>query len=144
MLETGLKGRQEEIVTEALSAPHIGSGEAKVFATPMMIALMEKTCRLSVQPFLEEGETTVGTHVDVSHEASTPLGMKVWVESELTEIDRRRLVFSVKAYDEKGLIGQGRPERFIVNSENFQSKAQSKLTPEVQTPHSSTLARSVL
>lgn len=128
MLETGIVGRQEETVTEELSAPHIGSGDAKVFATPMMIALMEKTCRLSVQPYLEEGASSVGTHVDVSHESSTPVGMKVWVESRLVGIDRRRLTFEVKAYDEKGLIGQGTHERFIVDVSRFQEKALAKLS----------------
>ena len=67
MIELGIKGRQEEIVTEELTASHIGSGTVRVFATPMMIALMERTSRLSVKPYLEEGQETVGTKVNVSH-----------------------------------------------------------------------------
>ncbi len=126
MLEVGIKGRIEQTVVYELTADYIGSGMVKVFATPMMIAMMEKTCRLSVAPHLEPGDGTVGTHVNVSHCAATPEGMKVWCESELVEIDRRRLVFKVAAYDERGLIGEGTHERFIINNEKFQKKTDSK------------------
>lgn len=81
---------------------------------------------MSVAPYLEEGQGTVGTRLDISHDAATPLGMKVWAESELIEIDRRRLVFEVKAYDECGLIGQGRHERFIIANEKFLAKVNEK------------------
>lgn len=126
MIELGIKGRQEEIVTEELTASHIGSGTVRVFATPMMIALMERTSRLSVKPYLEEGQETVGTKVDVSHVSSTPVGLKVWCESEVVEIDRRRIVFKVAAYDEKGLIGEGTHERFVIDVAKFQAKTEEK------------------
>ncbi|MCQ2279687.1 MAG: thioesterase family protein [Bacteroidales bacterium] len=125
-METGIKGIQEIIVTEELTAAHIGSGLVKVFATPMMIALMEKTCASSVEPFLEAGQGTVGTHVNVSHSAATPVGMKVHCESELVEIDRRRLTFHVTASDERGIIGEGMHERFIIDSARFQAKVDGK------------------
>ncbi len=128
MIELGIKGRQEEIVTEELTASHIGSGAVRVFATPMMIALMERTCRLSVKPYLEEGQETVGIRVDVSHVSSTPVGLKVWCESEVIEIDRRRIVFKVTAYDERGLIGEGTHERFIIDVAKFQAKTEEKKT----------------
>ncbi len=127
MVEIGIKGRQDEIVTEELTASHIGSGAVRVFATPMMISLMEKTCQRSVVPYLEDGQETVGTKVDIAHVSSTPIGMKVWCESELIDIDRRRLVFKVAAYDEKGLIGEGRHERFIIDIARFKEKTESKL-----------------
>lgn len=127
MLKIGIKGHQEEIVTPELCANHLGSGTVKVFATPMMITLMERTSRLSVQPELDPGCETVGTAVNIKHLSSTPVGMKVWCDSELIEIDGRRLVFSVKAYDEKGLIGEGTHERFIINVSRFQAKTDSKL-----------------
>ena len=127
MLETGIKGRQEEVVTEELLAKNIGSGRVKVFATAMMIALMEKTAVLSVEPYLEEGQNTVGTGINVSHCSATPVGMKVWAETELVEIDRRRLVFKVAAYDECGLIGEGTHERFIVDNDRFMKKTQEKM-----------------
>ena len=126
MITIGLKGHLEQIVTEEVTADRIGSGLVKVFATPTMIALVEQTCNESVTPFLEPGQGTVGTHVDVSHCAATPVGMKVWCDSELVEIDRRRLVFAVKAYDECGLIGEGRHERFIIDSAKFQAKIDAK------------------
>lgn len=126
-MNTGIKGRQEQVVTHELTAAHVGSGLAPVFATPMMIALMENTCAISVANELAEGESTVGTRIDITHDAATPVGMKVWCESELNEVDRRRLVFDVKAYDEAGLIGQGRHERFVINNEKFMAKVNAKM-----------------
>ena len=126
MLVTGIKGHREEVATHEKSAQYLDSGNVEVFATVMMIAMMEKTCLDSVLPFLEEGQDTVGTYVDVSHCSATPVGMKVWCDSELVEIDRRRLVFRVAAYDERGLIGEGRHERFIITKEKFLSKTYSK------------------
>lgn len=126
MIEKGIKGHLEQTVTDELCADRIGSGLAKVFATPMMIALIERTCNESVTPLLDPGQGTVGTRIDVSHCAATPVGMRVWCDSELTEVDRRRLVFSVRAYDQCGLIGEGTHERFIIDSDRFQQKANEK------------------
>lgn len=126
MVEIGIKGYQELLVTEANVATNVGSGKVKVFATPMMIALMEKAVVLSIEPFLEEGQSSVGVHVDVTHLASTPIGMKVWAESEVIAIDRRKITFSVKAFNENELIGEGTHDRFIVSIEKFQEKAGSK------------------
>lgn len=126
MVQTGIKGYQETVVTPELLASNVGSGLVKVYATAMMIALMEKAAVLAVEPYLEEGQGTVGTHVNVSHCSATPVGMKVWTECELIEIDRRKLVFKVAAYDERGLIGEGLHERFIIDNVKFQQKANSK------------------
>lgn len=126
MLEAGIKGYGETVVTHDNTAKFAGSGELDVFATPAMIALMEQTCQQSVASVLEAGQGTVGTHLDVSHDAATPLGMKVHVYSELVEVDGRKLVFAVKAYDECGLIGQGKHERFIINNEKFLAKVNAK------------------
>lgn len=126
MIELGTKGHFEQTVTDEVCADRIGSGLVKVFATPMMIALMEQTCNESVVPMLEAGQGTVGTHIDVSHCAATPVGMRVWCDSELIEVDRRRLVFKVAAYDERGLIGEGKHERFIIDTAKFQEKINSK------------------
>ncbi|MGP1610077.1 MAG: thioesterase family protein [Candidatus Cryptobacteroides sp.] len=122
MLEKGIKGHGEELVTMELTASHIGSGTVRVLATPMMIALMEKTSRISVKPYLEEGEETVGIHVNVSHVASTPIGKKVWCDTELIEIDRRRLVFKVAVYNDNGLVGEGTHERFVIDVARFKAK----------------------
>ena len=88
-----------------------------------MIALMEQTCAESVESRLEDGMSTVGTLVNIKHLRATPIGRRVKVESVLTEIDRRRLVFSVTATDDKGIIGEGVHERFIINCEKFLEKA---------------------
>ena len=126
MIEKGILGHREQMVTPDLTADRIGSGLVQVFATPMLVALMEQTCNESVTPLLEAGQGTVGTHIDISHSAATPVGMKVWCDSELVEVDRRRLVFTVKAFDECGPIGEGRHERFIIDSAKFQAKIDAK------------------
>ncbi len=127
MIETGIRNRLESFATDENSAETLGSGNVRVFATISMIGLMEKTCLESVLPYLEPGQDTVGTHVNVSHAKATPVGMKVWCESELVEIDRRRLVFRVAAYDECGLIGEGSHERFIIDKERFIEKTYAQL-----------------
>ena len=127
MLEAGIKGTGSVEVVRENTAAAVGSGMLEVFATPMMIALMEKTACESVAPYLEEGSGTVGTELNVKHVAATPIGMQVTCETELMEVDGRRLVFHVKASDEAGLIGEGTHERFIINNEKFQSKANGKL-----------------
>ena len=126
MLETGIIGRQEVTADESNSAKTMGSGTLDVFATPAMIALMEKTAWMSVAGELDEGCGTVGISLNVSHDAPTPLGMKVTCESELTAVEGRKLTFEVKAYDEKGMIGKGVHERFVIQNEKFQNKANQK------------------
>ena len=108
------------------TAKAMGSGTMDVFATPAMIALMENTAFESVASELEEGSGTVGTALDIKHVSATPVGMKVTCESELVKVDCRALTFSVKAFDEAGLIGEGTHERFIVFEEKFQKKADDK------------------
>lgn len=127
MLEKGIKGMKETVVTEALTAKEMGSGELSVYATPAMIALMEETAYKSVAGELEDGEGSVGTLMNVEHVSASPVGMKITCKTELLEVDGRRLVFDVEAYDEKGLIGKGRHERFIIRNEKFMKKAEEKL-----------------
>lgn len=126
MLEAGIKGMRETTVTEEVTAKSVGSGELNVYATPAMIALMEETAYKSVADELEDGMGSVGTKMDVNHVSATPLGMKVTCETELIQVDGRRLVFAVKASDESGLIGEGTHERFVVQNERFQAKADGK------------------
>ena len=128
MLEAGVKGEQSVEVVYENTATAVGSGVLEVFGTPCMLALMEKTASESVAPYLEEGCGSVGTQVNISHVAATPIGMTVRCETELTEVDGRRLVFKVAAYDEAGLIGEGTHQRAIVAKERFEQKAQSKLS----------------
>lgn len=126
MLEPGIKGKQTVTVTREQTAAHYGSGALEVFATPAMVALLEETAWKSVQPYLEAGQGTVGTRVDVRHLAATPPGMQVTCESELVEIDRRRLVFQVEIYDEKTKVGEGIHERFVIQSDKFLAAANAK------------------
>ena len=127
MLKTGIKGHQELVVTQELTAKNMGSGVMDVFATPAMLALMEKTAFTSVAEYLNEGCGSVGTKVVIGQVASSPVGMKITCDSELIEIEGRKLVFKVEAYDEKGLIGKGTHERFIVENKKFQEKTDNKL-----------------
>ena len=122
-LTAGIKGSQEMTARAEHSANNVGDGMLDVFSTPSMIALMEKTAWASIEPYLDNGVGTVGTQMNVKHQAATPIGKKIRCESELIQADGRRLVFTVKAYDEAGQIGEGEHERFIVQKEKFQEKA---------------------
>ena len=125
--EIGLTNRVEITVTNSVTAAEVGSGDTLVFATPSMIALMEKTASLSVADYLDEESTTVGTELSVEHLAATPVGMKVYCISKLEAVEGRKLTFSLEVYDETGVIGRGSHGRFIVNRLKFQGKADAKL-----------------
>ena len=123
----GLKGRAETVVNESNTAQAACSGALPVFGTPFMCALMEEAAWKSIAPHLEAGQSTVGTRLNVSHDSATPVGMKVWAESEVTQVDGKRLVLTVAAFDERGPIGRGTHERFIVTDERFLAKTARKL-----------------
>lgn len=125
-MQTGIRGAAEEIVTEKNTAASVGSGLLPVYATPAMIALIENAACSCIAPYLEEGQGSVGTSLNIEHVSSTPVGMKVRAEVELTEIDRRRLVFKAQVFDEAGLIGKGTHERFLIDNEKFMKKTQAK------------------
>ena len=126
-MKAGIKGRAEVTVSYENTAAKVGSGDQLVFATPWMIGLMEEAAQSSVLPYLEEGQATVGTHLNVSHDAATPVGMKVWAESELIAVEGRKLIFNVEAFDECGSIGKGTHERFVINKEKFMARVETKL-----------------
>ena len=123
----GLKGRAETVVSDANTAQAACSGALPVFGTPFLCALMEEAAWKSIAPHLEPGQSTVGTRLNVSHDSATPVGMKVWAESEIIETDGKRLTLKVTAYDEKGLIGQGTHQRFIITNDRFLAKTARKL-----------------
>jgi predicted thioesterase len=126
-LSNGITGTSELTVTDKELAVNVGSGSLEVLATPVMIMLMEKAACSCIAEFLEGDETTVGTEMNVKHISATPNNMKVCAEAELTEINGRELIFTVKAYDEAGDIGEGIHKRFLVYGEKFTAKANSKL-----------------
>ena len=126
----GLKGRAETVVSDANTAQAACSGALPVFGTPFMCALMEEAAWKSIAPHLEEGQSTVGTRLDITHDSATPVGMEVWAESEVIQVDGRRIVLKLAAYDRKGLIGQGSHELFIVTDQRFLAKCAQKLEEE--------------
>lgn len=131
MLQTGIKNRLSLQVTPENTAKAMGSGDLEVFATPAMIALIEETAWKSVAPALDPGQSTVGTNLQISHLSATPVGLSVWCETELVEMDGRRLVFQADVYDDQGKIGTGIHERFLVQRERFLQKTQSKRSPDL-------------
>lgn len=125
-LKVGITGEARTTVSEKNTAATLGSGSICVFATPAMIALMENAALSSVQDYLPEGSTTVGIKISSSHIAATPLGMEVTAKSELMEIDGKRLVFKVEAFDAVEKIGEANHERFIINVDKFMAKNNGK------------------
>ncbi|MCX6230333.1 MAG: thioesterase family protein [Bacteroidetes bacterium] len=121
-IPNGIIGNLSIKVTTKDTASQYGSGLIDVFATPAMIALMEKTAQCSVQSYLPEGSITLGTEINIKHIKATAVGMKVSCESKLISIEGRKLIFEVKAWDEQGEIGYGTHERCIVDSKKFMEK----------------------
>ena len=125
-IPVGTKGRAEMLVTPDKTAAAVGSGSLEVFATPWMAAMMELAACNALAPYYEAGQSSVGTRLEISHDAATPMDMRVCAEAEVTEVDRRRIVFSVTAWDETGVIGKGTHERFLINAEKFLAKVEAK------------------
>ena len=126
----GMKAKAEAVVNDQNTAITAGSGTLPVFATPWMCALMEQAAWTAVAPGLAEGESTVGTKLNISHVSATPVGLKVWAESEVTAVDGRKLTFSAVMYDDAGEVGRATHERFIIQNEKFQKKADAKKAAE--------------
>ena len=126
-INAGIKGEAALKVSENELAVNVGSGSLEVFATPVMVMLMEKAACSCVASYMENDETTVGTEMNVKHLSASPAGSDIRAEAELTEVNGRELVFSVKAYDNCGLIGEGTHKRFLVFGGRFTEKAKAKL-----------------
>lgn len=125
-LTPGLIGEAQTQVTMENTAAAVGSGGITVFSTPMMVALMENAALRAVQPYLAEGESTVGTIVNIKHLAATPVGMKVRAVARLEAVEGRRLVFTVEAFDDKEKIGEGAHERYVIGVERFLERVRQK------------------
>jgi predicted thioesterase len=115
------------IVSRDMCIEFLGEKFTPVYSTPAMIWDMEEAARVALHPYLEEGEESVGTVIHVQHLAATPLGMKVTLRAKLLELNGRRCVFEVEAFDEKEKIGEGSIERFVINIARFAERAQAKL-----------------
>ena len=113
-------------VAKANLASSLGSGLVDVFATPMLVLLCEKAASNCILPYLQSGQASVGTHVDMSHSAATPEGMTVTATATVTAVDKRSVVFDIVAVDEVGEVGRGKHSRFVIDVEKFTAKAASR------------------
>ena len=122
MISIGLKHTSELTVTDAVTAIEVGSGDMRVLATPMMMALMENAAMLAVKDELPEGCTTVGGHIEFSHLRPSKIGDVVRAEAEVTKVDGKKIEFKVTAFSGDTLLGQGTHLRFIVDRDKFLSR----------------------
>ena len=123
----GMKGTAQTAVEREDTAYEVGSGDLLVYATPCMVALMEGAACDAIADVLPEGKTSVGTMLNISHLAATPVGMEVHAEAEVTEVDGNMITFQVTAFDEAGKIGEGTHKRAVITSQKFLDKVYAKL-----------------
>lgn len=126
MVSAGQTATATVTVTESNIAKTMKSGSLDVFATPVMCALMEEAAQAAVQPYLEEGEGTVGIALSITHEAPTPLGATVTAKAIVSAVEGRKITFDIEASDGIGIIGRGTHERFVINNEKFMAKVISR------------------
>jgi fluoroacetyl-CoA thioesterase len=123
----GLTGTVDLVVTADHTAPFVGSGRIAVLATPVMINLIEAAALKAIEHLLPDGHQSLGTHLDVSHTAATPVGLRVIATAEVTAIEGRTISFRVAARDERELIGSGTHKRVVVSVSRFDERVQRKL-----------------
>jgi fluoroacetyl-CoA thioesterase len=126
-IPVGARGEQKILVTTDVAINFLGLEGARVLSTPNMIRFMEWTCRDTVQPMLDEGYDTVGTHVNVAHLAAAPIGMSVTFQAEVLSVTDKRIQFRVEAWDEKEKIGEGTHERAMINVAKFATRLAEKM-----------------
>ncbi len=124
-MEVGLKGEFKYLIDEKMDARHL---KVKVLSTPSLVSLMEISCHRSIEKYLGEGETTVGTYICIHHRAPTPVGENVRINTKLVKVEGRKLVFKVAAYWRGKLIGSGEHHRFIINEESFAKKIKEEVS----------------
>ena len=128
-IHPGITGENATTVTPALTATHLGSGGVEVFSTPSMVTLMERAAVAAIDHLLPEGQASVGTALDIKHLAATPVGHAVRAQAEVTAVDGRKVSFTVQAWDEDELIGEGTHTRFVIDVARFWERVQSKTKP---------------
>jgi len=126
-ITVGMKGEAATLVEREDTAYEVGSGSLLVYATPCMVALMEGAACEAIAPALAEEKTSVGTYLEISHMSATPVGLEVYAEAEVTEIEANTVTFKVTAYDETGKIGEGIHKRVVITAQRFLDKAYTKL-----------------
>jgi fluoroacetyl-CoA thioesterase len=128
-LPPGLTGSAEMVVGEQHTAPRVGSGRIRVLATPVMINLIEAAALAAIEQSLPEEHQSLGTRLDISHVAATPVGMRVRASAEVLRVEGRTVYLRVAAHDERELIGEGTHERVVVNVNRFDQRVQAKMKP---------------
>ena len=126
-IEVGQKGRYQLVVQRLVTAAAVRDGLPEVFGTPFLVMIMENAAIDAIASNLAPGTGSVGTKINVTHSSATPIGMKVWAEAEITDVQGKRLTYSINAYDETGLIGSATHERVLIQSDNFWKCVQSKM-----------------
>ena len=126
-ITVGMKGEAQTTAEREDTAQEVGSGDLLVYATPCMVALMEGAACNAIEDALDEGQTTVGTMLNIEHISATPVGLEVRAEAEVTEVNGKVITFCVKAFDEAGEIGHGTHQRVMVNAQKFLDRAYAKL-----------------
>ena len=125
-IKPGLKATVEIVVGTRDTAAHVGSGKIGVLATPILVTLLEAAALGAVEEFMQPGQQTVGTRLDISHTAATPVGMHVRASAELIKVEGRKLTFKLHAEDEVETIGGGTHERLIITVHRFDERMQAK------------------
>lgn len=123
----GLKGEASTLVEKEDTAQYVGSGSLLVYATPCLAALMEGAACAAIEEALPQGQTSVGTALNLEHLSATPVGLEVRASAEVTAVDGRKITFAITAFDEAGEIGRATHTRVLVSSEKFLEKTYQKL-----------------
>ena len=126
-IQVGMKGQVSSFVEREDTALEVGSGSLLVYATPCMVALMEGAACEAISAALPEDKTSVGTQLNISHLAATPVGMDVRAEAEVIAVEGSAITFQVTAYDESGKIGEGTHKRAVISVQKFLDRTYAKL-----------------
>ena len=126
-IEVGRTYQSQTRVEEWMTAHKAGNTGVDVLSTPMLLQMVEEAAMQCLAPDLEDDELTLGTHVDLAHDAPTPVGLIVRVEVEILKIDGRRIEFAFSAYDEREKIADGTHERYVTKRDKFAERLEEKL-----------------
>jgi fluoroacetyl-CoA thioesterase len=122
----GTRGEHRILVTPEVAFDFLGHEDARVLSTPHLVALLEMTARNTIQPLLDEGEGSVGTEVNIRHFAAAPMGVSVVFRAQVTNVEGRRVRFSIEAHDETEKLAEGTHERFVISIDRFRSRLAAK------------------